>query len=79
MSVDEGYQRHANNRMVYAPETTHVIFSKRWEGLDVIIECDEFYPGGREKNKHESKKAEGIQGGKMLVNSYMVSIIFYRF
>ncbi len=30
--------------------------------LDGIVECDELYLGGREKNKHESKKTEGTQG-----------------
>lgn len=31
--------------------------------LDGIVECDEMYLGGREKNKHESKKVKGTQGG----------------
>ena len=45
----------------------------------MIIECDELYLGDREKNKHESKKAEETQGGKMLVNSYMVSYFKHSF
>lgn len=30
--------------------------------LDGIVECDELYLGGREKNKHKSRKTEGTQG-----------------
>lgn len=30
--------------------------------LDGEVECDEMYLGGRETNKHESKKTEGTQG-----------------
>lgn len=32
------------------------------EALTGIVECDEMYLGGAEKNKHESKKTEGTQG-----------------
>jgi transposase-like protein len=32
------------------------------EALSGIVECDEMYLGGAEKNKHESKKTEGTQG-----------------
>lgn len=32
------------------------------EALTGIVECDEMYLGGAEKNKHESKKTEGAQG-----------------
>ena len=28
-----------------------------------MVECDEMYLGGRETNKHQSKKTEGTQGG----------------
>lgn len=30
--------------------------------LSGVVECDEMYLGGAEKNKHESKKTEGTQG-----------------
>ena len=30
--------------------------------LGNVVECDEAYIGGREKNKHESKRTEGTQG-----------------
>jgi len=30
--------------------------------LSNVVECDEMYLGGAEKNKHESKKTEGTQG-----------------
>ena len=32
------------------------------EALSGIVECDEMYLGGAEKNKHECKKTEGTQG-----------------
>ncbi len=32
------------------------------EALSGIVECDEMYLGGAEKNKHDSKKTEGTQG-----------------
>jgi len=31
--------------------------------LSGMVECDEMYLGGREPNKHESKKTKGTQGG----------------
>ena len=31
--------------------------------LSGMVECDEMYLGGRETNKHQSKKTEGTQGG----------------
>lgn len=31
--------------------------------LEGVVECDEMYLGGRETNKHESKKVKGTQGG----------------
>jgi len=31
--------------------------------LSGMVECDEMYLGGREPNKHESKKTKGAQGG----------------
>ena len=37
-------------------------FSQDTEGLTGEVECDEAYIGGREKNKHESKKTGGNQG-----------------
>jgi len=32
--------------------------------LGTLVQCDEMYYGGRETNKHESKKQKGMQGGK---------------
>ena len=31
--------------------------------LSGVVECDEMYLGGRETNKHETKKTKGTQGG----------------
>ena len=31
--------------------------------LEGVVECDEMYLGGKETNKHESRKVKGTQGG----------------
>ena len=38
------------------------LYAQDTEKLNGEVECDEAYIGGREKNKHESKKTEGTQG-----------------
>lgn len=37
------------------------LYAQDTEKLNGEVECDEAYIGGREKNKHESKKTEGTQ------------------
>ena len=38
------------------------LYAQDTKKLNGEVECDEAYIGGREKNKHESKKTEGTQG-----------------
>lgn len=38
------------------------LYSQTVEKLSGKVECDEMYLGGKETNKHESKKVEGTQG-----------------
>ena len=38
------------------------LYSQSVEKLSGKVECDEMYLGGKETNKHESKKVEGTQG-----------------
>ena len=47
----------------YMLQRLRTLYSQNDEkALDGIVECDELYLGGREKNKHECKKTEGTQG-----------------
>lgn len=47
-------------RTLYEQDETDVASSDK--NIEKAIECDEMYLGGREKNKHQSKKTEGTQG-----------------
>ena len=39
------------------------LFAQEDVTLSGVVECDEMYLGGRETNKHETKKTKGTQGG----------------
>ena len=43
-------------------QKVHTLYGQTVNELSGEVECDEAYIGGREKNKHESKKTEGTQG-----------------
>ncbi len=46
----------------YILHKVRTLYSQDSSELTNDVECDEAYIGGREKNKHESKKTEGTQG-----------------
>ena len=43
-------------------QKVRTLYGQTVKELSGEVECDEAYIGGREKNKHESKKTEGTQG-----------------
>ncbi len=46
----------------YILQKIRTLYAQEYTELSSEVECDEAYIGGRESNKHESKKIEGTQG-----------------